>query len=70
MTAQQIIDLIGRDRISLALGVKKGAISAAYVKDEMPAAWFDVISRLMREHGHDTPRGAFSFKPMAEGEAA
>ena len=72
MTACEIIDELGRDTLERELGIKKGAVSAAYVKGELPAKWFGVVSDLLAERGKSAPRDAFSFQDRvdATGEAA
>lgn len=60
--ARCLIDEIGRGALAQAVGVKLTTVSAAYVKNKLPAAWYLVVCQLAKQKGKKVSDGWFSFK--------
>ena len=61
--ASEIIDLIGAERLRLALDVTATRIRQARQTDRLPASWFDTCEKLA---GQQMPRHLFAFKGATE----
>lgn len=61
-TSEQLINQIGRDKISRRIGVGLTAVSNAAVKGSIPASWYEVIRDECDRLGVDCPTYLFSFK--------
>lgn len=65
MTAKQIIGALGREELSKALGVTRGAINAASNKGEngiLSASWYAKIKSMCDKIGMPLPLDVFSWK--------
>lgn len=66
---RDIVDVIGRDRLAEALGLKNAkSIQPAIAAGEFPAAWYPVVKELGKEHGLTIPADVFKWKKPATGQ--
>jgi len=67
LTPRILIDTLGRKTVAKAVGVKTVTVSAAYVKNELPSAWYFAVKQLAKQKGINVLEEWFSFKrPPAE----
>ncbi|WP_152615645.1 hypothetical protein [Leisingera sp. ANG-M1] len=61
-TSEQLINKIGRENISLRIGVGLTAISNAVVRGKMPSSWYEGVKKECDLQGIECPTTLFSFK--------
>lgn len=60
-TTSQILDFVGVEAASSALGVTLDRVQRARRDSKLPAAWLDTLERLA---GEPLPRNLFAFKSV------
>ncbi|WP_152618401.1 hypothetical protein [Leisingera sp. ANG-Vp] len=61
-TSEQLINKIGRENISLRIGVGLTAVSNAVVRGKMPSSWYEGVKRECDLQGIECPTSLFTFK--------
>lgn len=61
-TVGDIIDLLGRKRLSIVLSVGDTAVSNSKKRGQFPAAWYAVVKTELEMRGHACPVECFSFR--------
>lgn len=61
-TTKRIVKDLGSTQIQRELGVGASAVSMAVKKGVFPAAWYDVLDKMVVSSGGELPRGLFNWK--------
>lgn len=66
ITAEQLIDSIGRKRIADRVGVGLTAVSNAAVRKRIPSSWYAACRALASDQGIECPPELFGQKGMPQ----
>jgi len=67
-TVRELLDVLGREKVRLALGVEKPSIKAAISKGVMSGHWFGAIEKLCNEQNVRLSRELFNFRYGDDGK--
>jgi hypothetical protein len=64
--ARDLISTLGRDAVAQTVGVGLKTVSAAYVKNKLPAAWYLAIKEAAADKKIEPTDACFSFRQPSE----